>query len=591
MFEQAAHARPHATALAMGDAALSYRALNERANRLAHRLIAMGVRPEGRVGIALDRSLEMVVGLLAILKAGGAYVPLDPAYPEQRLSYMVQDSGIGWLIARSDLRERIAAERPLTHLDLDALDLAGEPIANPEVPLHGEQLAYVIYTSGSTGRPKGVMVRHRALSHFLRSMERTPGCTARDTWLAVTSLSFDIAALELYLPLMCGARVVLASHEDARDGQALADLIAEQGVTILQSTPSTWQLLRAGGRFELPKGRLRALCGGEPMPPDLAASLTGMDVELWNMYGPTETTIWSSADRVQGLPGIGGAIADTQLRVLDHDLNLLPRGLVGELYLGGVGLARGYLARSGLTSERFVADPFGAQGGRLYRTGDLVRWRSDGQLEYIARVDHQIKIRGFRIELGEIEAQLLAQPEVGQAVALSKQDPRKVRLLAYVTATAGEHIDPKALRERLGRTLPEHMVPERIVVLEALPLSPNGKLDRRGLPDPELQQDSGYEAPQGEVEQELAQIWAEVLGVERVGRRDSFFDLGGHSLMAVQMIARVQTSLAPGLTVRDVFEAETLQEVARRVSVERAGASDDAMSEIDAFIDALEVTE
>ncbi|MGK6311341.1 non-ribosomal peptide synthetase, partial [Variovorax sp. DT-64] len=371
MIERQAQRTPDATALVFGDEQLSYAELDLRANRLAHRLIALGVKPETRVGIAVERSPAMVVGLLAILKAGGAYVPLDPDYPAERLAYMVDDSGIELVLTQGHLRGGLPGVGALQVLALDATDLEGEPAHAPRVALHGEHPAYVIYTSGSTGRPKGVIVRHLALSHFLCSMRAEPGIGPKDVLVAVTSLSFDIAALELYLPLLCGARIVLASRETARDGRALGQLLEESGATLLQSTPAGWRLLRAGGWKAPATGRFKGLCGGEALQPDLAEDLRAQGVELWNMYGPTETTIWSTAQRVQAAPGIGGPIAATRLHVLDAGLDPVPQGVPGELYLGGVGLARGYLGRSGLTAERFVADPFDSEGARLYRTGDL----------------------------------------------------------------------------------------------------------------------------------------------------------------------------------------------------------------------------
>ncbi|GAB3388624.1 non-ribosomal peptide synthetase [Azotobacter armeniacus] len=595
LFERQAQERPQATALVFGDEELSYAELNRRANRLAHRLIALGVAPETKVGIAVERSVEMVVGLLGILKAGGAYVPLDPDYPAERLAYMVEDSGIGLLLTQSHLVERIAGGRALVVLALDSLDLDGEPEQDPPIEPHGDNLAYVIYTSGSTGRPKGVMVRHRSLSHFLLSMRVQPGMAAEDVLVAVTSLSFDIAALELYLPLLCGARIVVAAREFARDGAALGQLIRECGATMLQSTPAGWRLLLAGGWRGGHCGTFKGLCGGEALQVDLARDLRNLGVELWNMYGPTETTIWSTVEQVCREPGIGGAIAATQLYVLDSALNLTPPGGAGELYLGGVGLARGYLNRAALAAERFVADPFGT-GERLYRTGDLVRWNAEGRLEYLGRLDHQVKVRGFRIELGEIEAQLLAQPEVREAVVVAKEGPGGALLVGYVAAPGGQALDGGLLRERLGRLLPDYMVPSVLVTLEALPLTPNGKVDRKALPEPELAGERTYEAPQGEVEETLAAIWAEVLGVERVGRQDNFFELGGHSLLAIQITALLAQRHACELAVRHFFDAPTLQALAQALAAHlpaggllARGSKEKRLAEIDSLLNEFEV--
>ncbi|QRF56219.1 non-ribosomal peptide synthetase [Variovorax paradoxus] len=588
LIEQQVRSNPEAVALVCGTASLTYAQLNERANRLAHRLIASGAGPGTQVGIVMERDAGMVASVLAVLKSGAAYVPLDPEHPRDRLAYMANDSGLSLLLTQDSLRARIAADAALRVLAVDALDLSGEPVHDPDVPLHAEHLAYVIYTSGSTGKPKGVMVRHEALSHFILSMQQAPGLGSDDVLVAVTSLSFDIAALELYLPLSRGARIVLASQATVRDGRALARLVEDSGATVVQSTPAGWRLLRAAGWPSAPLRGFKGLCGGEALQSDLADDLHGLGVELWNMYGPTETTIWSSAQRVaQGHPGIGEAIAATQLRVLDAGLRAVPRGVAGELYIGGVGLARGYLGRPGLSAERFLADPFGARGERLYRTGDMVRWSADGRLQYLGRVDHQIKIRGFRIELGEIEEQLLAQPGVREAVVVAKEGAGGARLLAYVSPRSGQDLDAAGLRMQLARALPEYMVPATIAVLPALPLNVNGKVDRKQLPELAQGAQQAYEAPQGEVEQALAAIWAQVLDVERVGRHDSFFDLGGHSLLAIQLVARAQSSMRADIAIQDVFRHPVLKDMASRAAAATQGGTDDALSSVDAFIDSL----
>jgi amino acid adenylation domain-containing protein len=565
VIEHQAKVRPHATALQFGDESLNYAELNRRANQLAHHLIALGVRRDARIGIALERSFEMVIGLLAILKAGAAYVPMDPEYPADRLAYMLEDSGIELLLTQSAVNDALPKTAGLRVLELDKLDLAGQPGHNPQVAVHPENLAYVIYTSGSTGRPKGVMVRHGALRHFMSSMAVEPGMVAGDILVAVTSLSFDIAALEIYLPLMQGARVVIASRDVARDGEALARLIGQSGASVLQCTPASWRMLLAGGWRGVPDRPFKGLCGGEALQPDLAAELAGVCVELWNMYGPTETTIWSSAGPASRGLGIGHAIADTRLLVLDPTLQPAPIGVAGELCLGGVGLARGYLGRAALSAERFVADPLGVDGERLYRTGDLARWNANGQLEYLGRLDHQVKIRGFRIELGEIETQLLAQPEVGEAVVVALEGPAGTRLVGYVAMTAGQAPDVAELRERLGRALPDYMVPAAIVVLDRLPLNVNGKVDRRALPQPGLAGEAAYEAPQGAAEEALAAVWAEVLGVARVGRRDNFFELGGDSVSALRVLALARSRLTKGprFTLQALMSQPTIESLSQ----------------------------
>ena len=567
MIEREAAAHPGATALICGDEVLTYGELNARANRLAHHLIALGIAPETRVGLALERSADLVVGLLAILKAGGAYLPLDSEYPSDRLAYMVEDSGIVLLLTQSQLRARIPTPNGLQVLELDTLDLEDECEDDPQVQLHAQSLAYVIYTSGSTGKPKAVMVRHEALGHFLLSMKERPGMTRADTLVAVTSLSFDIAALEIYLPLLCGAQLVIASREIARDGDALAALIERTSATVMQCTPSGWRVLLACS-WQGAQGRaFKGLCGGEALPPDLARDLRDIGVDLWNMYGPTETTIWSSVDTAHGSVTLGKPIADTQLRVLDPDGSLALAGVAAELYIGGVGLAHGYWRRPGLTAERFVADPLSTQGARLYRTGDLVRWDTAGKLEYLGRIDHQVKIRGFRIELGEIEAQLLAQPEVREAVVVAKDGPGGARLVGYVSLNGDHAIDVSLLRDRLASVLPDYMVPGALVVLDTLPLTPNGKVDRKALPEAEVTRSVTDEPLQGPAEEMLAKIWLEVLKLDSVGRHDNFFELGGDSILNLQIVARARGA-GWSLSPKQLFEHRTvaaLAKVAERV--------------------------
>jgi amino acid adenylation domain-containing protein len=441
----------------------------------------------------------------------------------------------------------------------------------------------VIYTSGSTGEPKGVMIEHRGVVNFLASMQRDFALQNTDCLLAVTTISFDIAALELYLPLAHGAKVVLASRGAASDPQQLMGMIQEHEATVLQATPATWQLLLEGGWKGQP--RMKALCGGESLTKTLSGRLVGRVQELWNLYGPTETTIWSCSCKVLAVPeggnsveAIGRPIANTLIRILDEQRRPVAIGMVGEIYIGGVGVARGYLNRPELTAERFVEDPFQAgkaQGSaepqaRMYRTGDLGRWRADGTIEYLGRNDQQVKIRGYRIELGEIEAQLLKHAQVKEAVVLAREDvPGQKHLVAYLTHT-GEAPLIEVLREHLMAGLPEHMLPGAFVVLESLPLTPNGKLDRRALPAPDgsALARPEYEPPQGEIEEALGSIWQEVLRVARVGRQDNFFDLGGHSLLAVEVAARVEDRFSITVSVRDLFSAPVLHRLAIRISRE-----------------------
>ncbi|WP_281054849.1 amino acid adenylation domain-containing protein [Thauera phenylacetica] len=547
---------------------------------MAHRLIALGVRPEAKVGIAVERSVEMVVGLLAILKAGGAYVPLDPEHPEERLAYMIKDSGIELLLTQSHVRGHLPAGEGLCVLELDVLDIPEGPEDDPQVAVHGENLVYVIYTSGSTGRPKGAANRHSALFNRLAWMQDAYRLDALDTVLQKTPFSFDVSVWEFFWPLMVGARLAVAGPGDHRDPARLVELIGRHEVTTLHFVPSMLQAFLVHEGIEACTSVRRIVCSGEALSAEVQNTVFKRlpRARLYNLYGPTEAAIdvtsWSCRDDGRGQVPIGRPISGIQTHVLDAGLNLVPSGVAGELYLGGIGLGRGYQGRAGLSAERFVADPFDEAGGRLYRTGDLVRWNAEGQLEYLGRLDHQVKIRGLRIELGEIEAQLLAQPDVREAVVVAKDGPGGARLVGYVSAVAGQAIEAGELRERLGRQLPDYMVPSAVVVLDALPLNANGKVDRKALPEPGLEGTREYEAPQGEVEEALAKIWAEVLGVERVGRHDNFFELGGHSLLASMLTSRLRSAMGLDMPLRRVFEHPTLQCLATCIEELRSTGSD-----------------
>ena len=570
--ERHAHERSDAVALVSGGERLSYGQLNTRANRLAHRLIAAGVVPEARVGIAAERSIDMVVGLLAILKAGGAYVPLDPDYPQDRLAYMVEDSGIGWLLTQAHVRQKIVTGDGVQVIEIDAGETAAMPARDPWVPAHADHLAYVIYTSGSTGRPKGAQLCHRNVTRLLDATQPWFRFSADDTWTLFHSYAFDFSVWEIFGALCTGGRLVVVPYWVSRSPDDFVALLAHERVTVLNQTPSAFrQLIHTPALAAT--GRLPLRCvifGGEALEPESLRPWIerfGDDQpRLVNMYGITETTVHvtyrpiTRADLDEGRRSpVGVAIPDLGMRVLDGELQLLPAGVPGELYVAGAGLARGYLNRAALSSERFVADPFGVTGERLYRTGDLVRWREDGQLEYLGRIDHQVKIRGFRIELGEIEAQLLAQPEVREAVVIADEGPGGARLVGYVAPQVGRHLEPAELKTRLGAVLPDYMIPSALVMLDALPLNANGKIDRKALPKPELGATGAYEAPQGEAETQLAAIWAEVLGVERVGRTDSFFELGGHSLLAIQLLERMRRQ-GWAVEVRTLFQHPRLGE-------------------------------
>ncbi|MDQ0045096.1 non-ribosomal peptide synthetase [Variovorax boronicumulans] len=584
-FERQARTYPDATALLFDEQVLSYGELNERANRLSHRLIALGVRAETKVGIAVERSVEMMVGLLAILKAGAAYVPLDPEYPEQRLAYMLEDSGVALLLTQGRIRSRVPGSEALTVLEIDTLDVGGEPGHDPRVPLHGENLAYVIYTSGSTGKPKGAAVRHGSLFSCMRWMQDTYHLTQADTVLHKAPFGFDVSVWEMFWPLTSGVRLVVARPDDHRDPERLVQLIQRHQITTLNFVPSMLQAFLAHDGIEASTRLRHIICGGEAMPAatqkEALERLHGAGLQ--NLYGPTETTIhvthWACRNDGQNQVPIGRPISQTQTYVLDAGLNLVPQGVAGELYLGGISLARGYLNRAGLTAERFVADPFDPQGGRLYRTGDLVRWSAEGQIEYLGRIDHQVKIRGLRIELGEVEAQLLAQPGVRETVVVAREGQGGTRLVGYVGSA--DAIDVVQIRAALGRVLPDYMVPAAIVAMGKLPLNANGKIDRKALPEPELAGAEGaYEAPEGSIEAALARCWVEVLGVARVGRHDNFFELGGDSILSLQIVVRMRKA-GWRITPRQLFErqtvaqlaavAETLQDAPRRLASQLEG--------------------
>ncbi|MGY3617880.1 amino acid adenylation domain-containing protein [Bradyrhizobium sp. USDA 10063] len=597
LFEEQVGKTPDAAAVVVGDREISYGELNRRAFVLARRLRGAGVGADVVVGLALERGVEMMVALLAVLKAGGAYLPLDPDYPEGRLAHMLRDSGARLVLTQASLQQRFApvlAETGAEAWLLEGLhDEAGDDGSNLTIAVHPESLAYVIYTSGSTGLPKGVMVRHDAVTNFLATMAERPGMTAQDRVLGLTSLSFDIAVLELWLPLTRGACVVLADRAAAHDPGRLKAMVAAQDVTMIQATPSTWRMLldhdEASGRW-LPQG-CRVLCGGEALTPDLARRLVGQAGGVWNLYGPTETTVWSARHRLDAQddrPVLGGPIGNTTLHILDRDLNVAPIGVVGELYIGGVGLARGYWRRGALTAERFIPDPFGSPGTRLYRTGDLARWRADGVVEYVGRADHQVKIRGFRIELGEIEARLLEQPGVRAAVVVAREVGAHRQLVGYISGEGT--LDGSALRAALSSLLPDYMVPSRIVILERLPLTPNGKIDRKALPAPDaLATATARVAPRTATEAALAAIWAELLRQGDIGVTDNFFELGGDSLIAVQLVSRIKRDLGHELPLHRLFEMTTIETMAAALAPELV--ADKRTDDIAAMFDMLKEVE
>jgi len=593
LFEQQVLSTPSAIALSCEDQHLTYAELNARANQLANYLRGLGVGPETLVGICLDRSVEMVIGLLGILKAGAAYLPLDPGLPKERIALMLDDAGVKALVTLSTLSKELPPHRAImVALDANKKDILAASAANVAPAISDQSLAYVIYTSGSTGRPKGVQVSHSALTNFLNSMRERPGMSPSDVLLSVTTLSFDIAGLEIYLPLTVGARVVIAPRKDAVDGVALARLVSRSGATVMQATPATWRLMiESGWRGE---EKLRILCGGELLSQDLANLLLQKGAELWNLYGPTETTIWSSLRKISSPIDeitIGKPIANTEIYILDPQMQPVPVGVPGELYIGGQGVARGYLNRPDLTAEKFVPHPYAA-GKRLYKTGDLARHLLDGDIQYLERVDDQVKIRGFRIEPGEIASVLRQHELVRETVVTVREDiAGDPRLVAYVvperkdTVTLTNRVPEvnwpnlaSDLRRYLQGRLPDYMVPTVYVVLSSLPQTPNGKVDRRALPAParsRAENDVGFVVPRTATEEKLAAIWCEVLTLERVAIDDNFFDLGGHSLLATQVIGRIRNSMRIDLPLRALFEAPTIRGLSERLH--QMTASDSAV--------------
>lgn len=573
LFEIQAERTPDAVAVIFDNEQVTYRELNERAGKIARRLRQLGVGSEKLVGLFAERSLEMVVGVLGILKAGAAYVPMDPKYPQDRLAFMLEDARPAAVLTQKALLAQLPPHRG--HIVLlderdDGITAQSANLGTNQFHSQLDDLAYVIFTSGSTGRPKGVQITHRALVNFLSSMQWQPGIVPEDILLAVTTLSFDIAGLELFLPLISGARLVIASPETVADGAALVALMNRTGATFMQATPATWKLMLEAGWTG--NSKLKILCGGEAWPVALADQLLPRCKSLWNMYGPTETTIWSAATQIEkGDPVlIGRPIANTTIYLLDAALQPVPIGAAGELHIGGDGLARGYLNRTELTAGKFITDPFStAPGARLYKTGDLARYRSDGAIEYLGRMDQQVKVRGFRIELGEIESVLGRHPAVREGVVVAREDAAgEKNLVAYLVAREEQIPVVTELREFLLKSLPEYMVPVAFVILAKLPLTPNGKIDRKALPAPaENRLESGARFVEAHTSTEivLAKIWGDLLGVERVGIHDNFFALGGHSLLAVRIAFRIRDALKTDMPVKLISEFPTIAGLAQAV--------------------------
>ncbi len=568
LFEDQVERTPNAAALEFEGERLTYRQLDGRANQLARYLRRFGVGPGVLVGLCLDRSIEMVVGLLATLKAGGAYVPLDPTWPPGRLGLIALNSRTGIVVGHSDLSDIVPpAIQCRIWIDQESEAIQRESEDSLNIPVDQAELAYVLHTSGSTGIPKGVQIEHRALVNFLVSMSLRPGIRSNDVLVAVTTISFDIAGLELFLPLIAGACVVVANRLETLDPVRLVELQTRCGATMMQATPATWRMLQASGWQGSPT--LKVLCGGEALSAELARYLVDRCGSLWNLYGPTETTVWSTLQPIVAVDGtihLGRPIANTTVFVLDGALQPVPIGVPGELFIGGDGLARGYLNRPDLTAERFVPDPYGLEpGARLYRTGDLVKYLADGTLAFLGRLDHQVKIRGHRIELGEIEGALRRHPAVQDAIVTAREDePGQTLLVAYFVAADHSSADADLL-EYLGKQLPEYMHPSRFVRLQAFPLSPNGKVDRKALPAPGLERSAtavNVVEPIGAIEATLCSLWEQILRIRPIGVTDSFRELGGTSLAAATMFRRIQEMFDRTIPISTLIQAPTIRQLA-----------------------------
>ncbi|MEM9819584.1 MAG: amino acid adenylation domain-containing protein [Bacteroidota bacterium] len=573
LFRQKAIQRAHHPALFFEDTQLTYQELDEQSNQLAHHLTNKGIQNGDLIALCLDRSVEMVVSLLALVKIGAAYIPIDPHFPAERIQYIIEDANTAWVISQEKYQDSFEEQQQIIFVDQEAQTIAQQSKSKIKVDLQPEQLVYLIYTSGSTGKPKGVMVEHRSLLNFLYSMEELLDFTEQSSLLALTTYGFDIAYLELFLPLICGGSLVVASSEVTADGFFLQELIAEHRPSHMQATPATWQLLMDCDWSNQEK--VIILSGGEAIKESLKNQLTALsDQKVWNLYGPTETTIWSTAKVLKAAEkvNIGRPIANTQIYILDtrqgvSPSSLVPFGVSGELCIGGAGLARAYLDRPDLTAQKFVAHPF-RPGERLYRTGDLAKWLPNGDIECLGRIDDQVKVRGYRIEPGEIETLLQKQAEIKQAIVVAREDKiGSNRLIAYVLQASEGELDKAKVQLALKAQLPGYMLPSIYVALDEFPMTPNGKIDKKALPDPNAEAiiTQEYVAPRNEIETQLIEIWNELLGLDKIGIQDDFFQLGGHSLLATRVISSVKKQFSIKLPIRVLFEKTTVAELAHHL--------------------------
>jgi amino acid adenylation domain-containing protein len=564
---------PAKTAITFGEQKITYKLLNERANQLAAVLIENNVKKGDKVAFALDRSAEMVVTLLAIMKAGAVYIPLDPQFPLNRVNYMLEDSEAVVLLTSEKYEGQYQSKAQELLIEDISQTLQNYPPTDPHVEVNGTDLVYILYTSGSTGMPKGVQIAHYNLVNFLVSMQNEPGITPDDKLLAVTTISFDIAGLELFLPLLTGAEIIIADAASSKDGRALLDIIKKEKVSMMQATPYTWRImLEAGWDKNTP---LKVICGGEALPIDLANRLINLSTSLWNVYGPTETTIWSTIKKITDsdkVISIGRPVNNTSIYILDKFFRPLAPGIAGEIFIGGDGVAQGYLNRPELTVEKFIDDPFSKDGGKMYRTGDLGKFMSNGEIECLGRIDAQVKIRGYRIETGEIEYHLTKEDDIKEAVVIAKADRQGVdKLVAFIVA--GQNNDPSNIaaqihewKDSMRKSLPEYMVPDNFIIIPEMPLTPNGKVDRKALskhPISTPEDIDAYLGPRTDIEKLVADIWAEYLGLKKVGVHDNFFELGGHSLIAVQVMTRIEKETGKVLPLATLFEASTVERLAQ----------------------------
>jgi amino acid adenylation domain-containing protein len=593
LFEAQAEQTPDSIALTFEGEQLTYRELNQRANQLAHYLQSIGVGPEVLVGIACQRSLEMVVGLYGILKAGGAYVPIDPTYPAERIAYMLADANVPVLLTQAKLRDSLPThEARVVCLDTDWDELtAGQDTGNPVCRATLENLAYTIYTSGSTGKPKGVMNTHRGILNRLLWMQDAYQLTDKDSVLQKTPFSFDVSVWEFFWPLMFGARLVVARPEGHKDSDYLVQTIIDQQITTMHFVPSMLRIFLMAKDVEKCDSLRQVICSGEALPLDLQNRFFAhLDAELHNLYGPTEAAVDVTYWRCQreseiGTVPIGRPVANTRMYILDSSLQPVPVGVSGELYIGGVQVARGYLNRPELTAEKFIPDPFSENPeARLYKTGDSARYLLDGNIEYLGRLDFQVKIRGNRIELGEIESVLSQYPDVREACVLAREDvPGDQRIVAYIIPARNQEHLGSELRNYLKQRLPEFMVPSHFITLGAFPLTPNQKIDRKALPAPdqvEVQTEVAYVPPKNDLQQTIANIWQKVLNIPRVGMNDNFFELGGHSLLIVRVYYQLCEVTDRELYITDMFRFPTINALTEYLSRDSAGGEDVAVREI-----------